>query len=238
MIRVLIDAIPEAGSPVEIRGDERHYLVDVRRRGAGDTFELVARTEGRRAIAAILEVRGNLVVAEVRELLDAAQAIRAVHVLTAVPKRDLMEDVVRRLSELGVARLTPVAASLSVVAPGEAKLARWRRIADEAVRQCGRGKPLEIDPPTPLADALRGVDAAARLVLDPRAPQTRFSDACGRAKSIAVAIGPEGGFTSEELELAAALGFFPICLGGTILRIETAAIAAAVLAVDALGMGT
>jgi len=235
MTRALVDAVPEPGSRVEIRGDERHYLVDVRRCGVGDSIELVGTADGRRARAAIREVRGDLAAAEVLELLDAARAVRDVQILAAVPKRDLMDGVVRALSEIGAARLTPVAASLSIVAPGEAKLARWRRIADEAVRQCGRGTPLEIDPFTPLEDALRGVDAAARLILDPRAPQTRFTAACGRARSIAVAIGPEGGFTSEELELAAALGFFPVGLGRTVLRIETAAVAAAVLAVDALG---
>jgi len=235
MTRVLVDAVPDAGSRIEIRSDERHYLVDVRRCREGDRIELVGRTDGRRALAEIREVRGELAVAEVLELLDAASAVRAVHILAAVPKRDLADDMVRRLSEIGVARFTPVASERSVVAPSEAKLARWRRIADEAMRQCGRGRPLEIDPFTPLADALRKVDAAARLILDPRAPRTRFAAACGAARSIAIAIGPEGGFTSAELELAESLAFRPIGLGPTILRIETAAIAAAVLAVDALG---
>jgi 16S rRNA (uracil1498-N3)-methyltransferase len=235
MIRVLTDAIPDAGARIEIRGDERHYVVDVRRCRVGDSVELVGRSGGRRAIADIREICGDHVVAVVLEMLDAACVVRDVHLLAAVPKRDLMDDVVRKLSEIGVARLSPVAAERSIVAPGEAKLARWRRIADEALRQCGRGTPLRIDPYTPLAEAMRGVDAAARLVLDPRAPQTRFAEACGAARSIAIAIGPEGGFTAEELELAVALGFFPVGLGRTILRIETAAIAAAVLAVDALG---
>jgi len=233
--RVLTDTVPEPGARIDIRGDERHYVVDVRRCRVGDSIELVGRADGRRAAAVIREVSGDLVTAEVLEVVDAVRAVREVQVLAAVPKRDLADDMVRRLSEIGIARFTPVVAERSVVAPGEGKLARWRRIADEAVRQCGRGTPLEIDPLTLLSDALRGADAASRLILDPRAPQTRFAEACGRARSIAVAIGPEGGFTAEELELAAALGFFPICLGGTILRIETAAIAAAVLAVDALG---
>jgi 16S rRNA (uracil1498-N3)-methyltransferase len=235
VIRILAETVTAAGTTAEIRGEERHYLVAVRRCVVGDSFEIVGRADGRRAIAAIREIRPEVVLAEVVEEVEAAPAVRAVHVLAAVPKRDLADDMVRKLSEIGIARFSPVAAQRSVVAPGEAKLARWRRIADEALRQCGRGTPLEIDPLTQLEDALRGVDAAARLVLDPRAPQTRFADACRGARSIAVAIGPEGGFTAEELELAAALGFFPICLGGTILRIETAAVAAAVLAVDALG---
>jgi 16S rRNA (uracil1498-N3)-methyltransferase len=235
VIRILAEIVQDAGSRMEIRGDERHYVVDVRRVKVGDAVEIVGTADGRRATAAIREVRGDVVVAEVTEVLDAACAVREVHILAAVPKRDLMDDVVRKLSELGVARLTPVVAERSIVAPGEAKLARWRRLAGEAVRQCGRGTPLRIDPLTPFAEALRDADAVARLILDPRAPRSRFAAACVAAKSIAVAIGPEGGFTAEELELAAALGFFPVGLGRTTLRIETAAIAAAVLAVDALG---
>ena len=235
MIRVLAEAVPCIGSAAEIRGDERHYLVDVRRCGVGDSFELVGTADGRCALAAIREVRGEVVVAEVLQVLDAPCPVRDVQILVAVPKRDLMDDVVRKLGELGAARLTPIAADRSIVAPGDGKLARWRRIADEAVRQCGRGTPLIVDGYTPFAEALRGVDAATRLALDPRAERSRFADACAPAKSIAIAIGPEGGVTSAELKLAAAFGFKPIGLGSTILRVETAAIAAAVLAVDALG---
>lgn len=235
MIRILAEAVPVPGATVEIREDERHYLLAVRRCGVGDSFELVGRTDGRRAKAAIREIRADAVIAEVLETVDVPSAVRAVHVLAAVPKRDLADDMIRKLSEIGIARFTPIAAQRSVVAPGETKLARWRRIADEAVRQCGRGTPLEIDPLTPFEEALQGVEAQAKLVLDPRADRIRFADACGSAKSIAIAIGPEGGFTPAELEIASAIGFRPVGLGRTILRIETAAIAAAVLAVDALG---
>jgi 16S rRNA (uracil1498-N3)-methyltransferase len=235
VIRILVEDVPAPGARFEIRGDERHYLLAVRRAGIGDAFEVVGTADGRRALAAIHGLEGDAVVAEVSELLAAACAVRPVHLLAAVPKRDLMDDVVRKLSELGAARLTPVAAARSVVAPGAGRLARWRRIAEEAVRQCGRGMPLRIDPPTPLSEALAAVRADARLVLDPRAGRRRFADACGAATSIAIAIGPEGGFTTAELELAEQLGFRPIGLGPTILRVETAAIAAAALAVDALG---
>jgi 16S rRNA (uracil1498-N3)-methyltransferase len=235
VIRALVDAVPAPGARLEIRGDERHYLADVRRVGVGDAIELVGTADGRRAAGVVREVRGDGVVVEVVAALAAALAVRPVHVLAAVPKRDLMDGVVRMLSELGAARLTPIAAARSVVAPGEAKQARWRRIAEAAVRQCGRGTPLRIDPCTDLAEALRGADAEARLVLDPRAERARFAAAVGAARSVAIAIGPEGGFTSEELALAAEVGFRPVGLGPAILRIETAAIAAAALAVDALG---
>jgi 16S rRNA (uracil1498-N3)-methyltransferase len=206
----------------------------VRRAGIGDAVELVGRSGGR-AAARVREADRARVAVEVIELLPDAAAVRPVHVLAAVPKRDLMDDVVRRLSEVGAARLSPIRAERSVVAPGDAKIDRWRRIAREAVRQCGRGTPLAIDAFAPFAEALGAVDACVRLVLDPRAPRRRFSELGAGAPSIAVAIGPEGGFTAAEIELAQKGGFVPVCLGVSILRVETAAIAAAILAVDALG---
>jgi 16S rRNA (uracil1498-N3)-methyltransferase len=234
MIRVLADAVPERGATAELGAEEGHYLLRVRRCAVGDVVEIVGRGDGRRGSAVIVEARKDAVLVKVTELLDARPAVLPVHVLAAVPKRDLMDDVVRKLSEIGAASLTPIVAARSVVVPGEGKLGRWRRIADEAVRQCGRGAPLEIADVRPFEEALAGAAAEARLVLDPRAVRARFAEACGGASSIAIAVGPEGGFTAEELAFAGERGFRGVGLGATVLRVETAAIVGAALAVDTL----
>jgi len=234
MIRVFADAVPDEGFVIELGGEERHYLLHVRRRAVGDGFEIVGRLDGRRATAVILETRGESLLAKIAKIADAAPTVFPVHVLAAVPKRDLMDEVVRRLSEIGAASLTPMLTARSVVVPGEAKMARWRRIADEAMRQCGRSSALEIGPITKVDFAFSSANSAAKLVFDPRAERRRFAEACGSAASIAIAIGPEGGFTPEELERAGAGGFLGVGFGANVLRIETAAIVAGALAVDAL----
>jgi 16S rRNA (uracil1498-N3)-methyltransferase len=234
MIRVFADAVAEKGALVTLGPEERHYLTRVRRCAVGDLVEVVGRADGRRARAAIADVRGGAIHVEIVEILGDSVAVLPVHVLAALPKRDLLDDVVRKLSEIGVASFTPMTTARSVVVPGEARMARWRRIAEEAMRQCGRGAPLEILGLRPAAEALAGAEAEARLVFDPRAECRRLSEACGPAASIAIAIGPEGGFTPEELEGAATLGYRGVGFGSNVLRLETAAIVAAALAVDAL----
>lgn len=234
MIRVFSEAVPSPGEPVELGPEERHYLARVRRCAPGDVVEVIGRLDGRRARAAIVEVLRDGVRAEILEIVHGAPAAPPVHVLAAVPKRDLFDDVVRKLSEIGAASLTPMTTARSVVVPGGAKVARWRRIADEAMRQCGRGAPLEIRPLVPAEAAFGGAEGEARLVFDPRAEHRSLRDALRGAASTAIAVGPEGGFTAAELERAGALGWTGVGFGSNVLRVETAAIVAAALVVDAL----
>jgi 16S rRNA (uracil1498-N3)-methyltransferase len=234
MTRVFSDNVPEVGSVVALDAGERHYVVHVKRHAVGDVVEIVGRRDGRRARAALVAVSKETVQAEIREVAVAAPTVLPVHILAAVPKRDLFDDVVRKLSEIGAASLTPITTARSVVVPGEAKIARWLRIANEAMRQCGRSTALEIAPLRSAVMAFESAAADAKLVFDPRAERVRFAEACGPAKSIAIAVGPEGGFTCEELERAEASGFRGIGFGATVLRVETAAIVSAALAVDAL----
>ena len=109
------------------------------------------------------------------------------------------------------------------------------------MRQCGRGAPLAVGPISPLGKALEEFGKrGTRLILhpDPAREVERFSDlvrAGSAASPVIVVIGPEGGFSEAEVELAGQLGFEPVALGTTIMRVETAAISAAVLSVALLG---
>ena len=111
-----------------------------------------------------------------------------------------------------------------------------RQFASESGRQCGRGVFIALDEPQSLEAALRDAPAdATRLILDPSGGSVRDIFTCGPPPSVVLAVGPEGGFTDGELALAEILGFRRAGLGRLILRVETAAIAAAVLSVAFVG---
>ena len=109
-------------------------------------------------------------------------------------------------------------------------LERWRRIALEAARQAGRGDVMNVVDPTPLSEALEAARGAAgvALLLHPRATTTWRDAVEGLAADagVALAIGPEGGFSDEEIALAEAIGFRTVALGRFTMRTETACAAA------------
>ncbi len=241
MIRVFVATMPE-GAEVELAAEEAHYLTRVRRVSLGERVEIRDR-EGRRAEAVVERVgRDGVAVRVVRRLPDASTPV-PIHLLVAAPKRDLLDDVVRASSELGAARLTPLVTGRSVMRPGDGRLERWRRIAVEAVRQCGRGAPLLVDPPVPFAAALDSVDPRSTKVLlhphleaMPLALAFLRADGSPRAaEPITLAVGPEGGFEEPEVEMALCRGFLGASLGDNILRVETAAIAAVAIAAALAG---
>jgi len=232
--RILVDVEVQSGHSVSIAGDELHYLSAVRRHRVGD--EVLLHTPAGRvfrgAVSSVGKERADMVVAE--ELAPAAAA-SPVRILCAVPKGNIFDDVIRQLSELGVERLTPVACAHSTASPGEARLDRWRRIAKESIRQCRRRTPLIVDDVTGLADALRDAQGI-RVMFHPGEGRTAAALLQSRIDGpVIAAIGPEGGFSGDEVQLALDAGFEAVCFSNLILRIETAAVAAAVLCVAITG---
>jgi 16S rRNA (uracil1498-N3)-methyltransferase len=212
------------------------YLCRVRRLGPGDRFvgfDPEARTE---ADVTILEASADAARVRIEEVRPAQVVAGAALVLVyALAKGDKVDDVVRDATELGATRIIVTRTERAVVkATGERakdKLDRWRRIAEQAARQCGRADPPAIEGVFDWSDALeRAGDCDARFCLDPRAAQSLGSalgPAVERGASIAFAIGPEGGLSAGEIETAVAMGFLPASLGAFVLRTET--VAAAVL---------
>jgi 16S rRNA (uracil1498-N3)-methyltransferase len=141
--------------------------------------------------------------------------------------------VLQKATELGVDRLELALCARSVSQPeGERKLERWREIVRQAARQCGRQHLPELASPAPLGVALRrAAHVEARLVAHPEGePLAAIEEQlAATSREVAVAVGPEGGFTPAELDDARACGFSPVALGPCILRTETAALTALAL---------
>jgi 16S rRNA (uracil1498-N3)-methyltransferase len=209
----------------ELTEPARHYLRDVLRLAPGDAVELF---DGRGAAwdAAIGPGFEALRLGARRE---AAPGGPALHLLFALAKGEKNDLVVQKATELGVARLAPWAAERSVVrldaAKGAERAERWRRIAEEAARQCGRADLPAVDAPVSLAAALAAAPEGYRVVVlhgEGGAPLAALG--LEGAPGVAAVVGPEGGLTPEELAACRAAGALHATLGPRTLRAETAAI--------------
>lgn len=164
-------------------------------------------------------------------------------IAAAVPKGERADWMVEKLSELGTGEFLPLAAARSIVLPeGKNKRERWVRIATESAKQSRRAGVMRIGELTRLDEALAGVAVAApgrvgwycSTTPDAR-PIAEVAPAVPPGGSVTAFIGPEGGWTDDELARFAAAGFAAVRLADTVLRVETAAIAAAAL-IGALGV--
>jgi 16S rRNA (uracil1498-N3)-methyltransferase len=156
---------------------------------------------------------------------------RAVVLLLSIFKFDRMEWAIEKSTELGVSRIIPVAARRSdahLVAAAEKRVERWQRIALQASEQARRTSPPEISAPLPLKQAIR-LDSPVKIMLAETEQITSLSQVLESADSegeIALAIGPEGGWTEDEIRAFNEAAWQQVSLGRNILRAETAAIAA------------
>ena len=155
-------------------------------------------------------------------------------VAPAMLKADHFEWMVQKVTELGVARLSPLATTHTVVKlsgdQAHARHARWERIALAAAKQCQRSTIPAIDPVQSLESFLRAAEPRASVLIPTLAvtaiPLREVLAQLMPGRAVAVLIGPEGDFTADEVALAERFGARPVSLGPLILRAETAAVAA------------
>lgn len=230
LTRVFIAGELREGSVVELPPDTASHIAKVLRARSGDALVLF-NGDGQEYSGEIQAVRGSRVsVALGRPARTDRESPLAVTLLQCVPRGDRMDFIVQKATELGVRRIIPLLSQRCVVRLGEgqaeSKAAHWRAVAVGACEQCGRNLLPVIDAPRNLVAYLGEAAPAAgtRLVLEPDPAQPPSLSAPDSA--VEVAIGPEGGFTSEELEAFRMSGFLRLSLGPRILRTETAAIAA------------
>jgi len=217
------------GSSLTLDEDETHYLGNVLRLGRGD--ELIAfngRGGERHASIGSLQ-RRNAVLELQAEHPPLPESPLDLTLVQALPKSDAMDLIVQKATELGVRTLVPVHTEFSVVKldaeRSERRSLHWRKIAQSACEQCGRHRPLRIEPAAPLAAGLERLPAdSARFALEPSAERS-LKEIEPPRQGLIVAVGPEGGFGAADLRRLDAAGFARVTLGRRVLRAETAAIA-------------
>ena len=154
-------------------------------------------------------------------------------------KFDRMEWAIEKCTELGVSRIVPVIARRTdshLAAASAKRVERWQRIARQASEQSRRAAPPEIAAPIKVSEALN-LPGALRIVLAESEEQTLLRDVVKPQTAndgILLAVGPEGGWTTDELQSFQQAGWISASLGNTILRAETAAMAATAIAASAL----
>ncbi|HUD63591.1 MAG TPA: RsmE family RNA methyltransferase [Candidatus Sulfotelmatobacter sp.] len=217
-----------------ITGDHADHLIRVLRARVGQEFDIATGALVRRG--RIVSIRATRVEFELGEAVPAASPVN-VTLLLAVFKFDRMEWAIEKCTELGVARIVPVVARRTDahLAAASAKRAdRWRRLALQASEQSCRATPPEIAAAVKLK-AATSLPGARRIVLAESENQTQLRDVLSSAEGeILLAVGPEGGWTEDELQLFQTAGWMSASLGPTILRAETAAIAATAIVISAL----
>jgi len=216
-----------------LTGEQAAHLARVLRAQPGQIFDVVA--DGFLHRAEVVSVNEQEVVFALHEELEAEAAL-PVDLLMAVFKFDHMEWGIEKATELGAARITPVIARRTEkhLAQAAAKrVERWRRIVLEAAKQSRRTDVPVVDDPVALKLALGGVTASTKLLLaETEQEQSLLNELASQRVSeseepaVALAIGPEGGWTPEEMALFSENGWRHVTLGPRILRAETAAIAA------------
>lgn len=206
----------------------RHVAQALRMR-IGEPLTLFTGTGGEYATAIVHIDRRDVVVRVERYDAIERESPLAVTLVQSLIAADMMEWVVRKAVELGVAAIVPVQSARSQAISAERaarRVAHWRQVAIAACEQCGRNRLPDIAPVVPF-DEWVGSDvvSAETAILDADASRSLAAQAAAVPPRSA-AIGPEGGFTREEVERAQARGAVAVHLGRRILRAETAAIAA------------
>ena len=236
--RVFIDSALQVGSEIELPRDAADHLVKVLRLDVGAQITLFNGSGGEYAATlSRLERRAATVAILSHDPIERESPL-SITLMQAVTRGEKMDWVLQKATELGVAAIQPIEAERSVVQLDaertEKRRAHWQGILRSACEQCGRNRLPRLLAPTSVQAAClafsRESPAALRLTLEPSAAATldssTFLTAARAARSVAILIGPEGGWSDAELQCAADAGFDGIHLGPRVLRTETAAIAA------------
>jgi 16S rRNA (uracil1498-N3)-methyltransferase len=216
-----------------LTGDQAAHLARVLRAQPGQIFDVVS--NGFLHRAEVLTVSEREVVFTLHEELE-TDASLPVHLLLAVFKFDHLEWGIEKATELGAARITPVLARRTekhLALAAAKRVERWRRIALESSKQSRRTDVPTIDDPQTLKAAMQSVTAPTKLLLAETEQHNTIAAALNSATQqadVALAIGPEGGWTADEMQIFTDQQWHHVTLGPRILRAETAAIAALAIA--------
>ena len=248
MKQFILGTAPDKGGRVRLDGDDYRYLVRVRRLAPGECFPALL-PGGDEAIVRVVSVDSRTLVGEIiqgSEQHEIRQGqLPPIILLQALPKGEKMDLIVRQATEGAVAEIVPFVSEFSVARPrgdGERRLVRWQRIIREARQQSGSA----------VATVIRGPESMDGLFAYWEEAQARWpgivgllfhhlplangslhgylgssqpaSQETGRLEAVAIAIGPEGGFSPAEAQRFLAAGFVPVTIGDTVLRTETAAL--------------
>ncbi|MCR5655004.1 MAG: 16S rRNA (uracil(1498)-N(3))-methyltransferase [Lachnospiraceae bacterium] len=221
------------GLDAVITGSDVNHIKNVLRMKVGDEIALSNGADGKEYHVGITEFKEDAVICKVRFVKeDGAELPSRIYLFQGLPKADKMELIIQKAVELGAYEVVPVAMERCVVKLDEKKAKkkqeRWQAIAEAAAKQSKRGIIPKVTSVMSYREALNYAEKQADIRLLPyelakgMGETRKILEAITPGESIAFFVGPEGGFETEEVEMAVENGFRTITLGKRILRTETA----------------
>ncbi|HEX2059470.1 MAG TPA: RsmE family RNA methyltransferase [Thermoanaerobaculia bacterium] len=213
--------VPAIAPTITVTGDEHHHAARVVRVRVGEEVEVFDR-EGNAARATVQAIERDQLVLSAGETLPSRESPLTIHLAMAIIQLEKFELVLQKATELGVRTFIPLVTEHVELRRERysGKTERWNKIVFEAVKQCGRAVIPTIEPPAEFADVL--AREGTKILFDADAGGGSMSS----LQEVTILIGPEGGWSAGELDLARERGVHIERLGPRRLRAETAAIAA------------
>lgn len=206
--------------------EQSHYLKRVLRLKLGDRF-IAMDGKGKSWIAEIVTEQEAKTI---EAILVSTELPIKITLIVALPKGNGFDEIVRSCTELGVTTFIPVISDRTMIKPSQQKISRWQKIATEAAEQSERQIVPHITNPNQFTTVLKELgDRETDCYICVARSDSNSLLKClegNKSKNIAIATGPEGGFTAQEVEFAIAAGFKPVSLGNRILKAITAPVAA------------
>jgi len=223
--RLRVPALGLVSGRYELDVESSRYAIKVHRVRTGDELWLFDPESGLHGLGTVLEAQRGTVVLEVPKIEAALSQALPVTLLWALGKGDKPEQAIVDATVLGARRVVLLETERTIVRGGGDRARRHHKMAIEAARQSGRSDLPVLEGPLSLEQALLREDSAHKLVFAWHAecqPLLRRLSAWQPTAALALLIGPEGGLSPDEVELARAHGFLPTSLGPLVLRTETA----------------
>ena len=223
-----------SGNRAILIGDHAHHLAQVLRAQIGQEFEISV--DGNVHLGRIVAISPDRVEFQLGDAV-AAPAPLPITVAVSIFKFDRMEWAIEKCTELGVVRIVPLIAARTeshLASAAGKRVERWRRIAKQASEQSRRSSPPDIADPMTFKDFPASATSGDRVVLSEVEQETALKDVIAQKRILTLAFGPEGGWKEQELATFASAGWKSASLGPTILRAETAVIAAVAVAASLL----
>lgn len=228
-------ATPEdtEGDLLRITGPEVNHIRNVMRLKPGEEISVSIGGDGREYRYGIEDFEADAVLCRLRFVKekDVELPVRVL-LFQGIPKSDKMDMIVQKAVELGAAEIIPVSMERCVVkldaSKAQKKVSRWQTIAESAASQSRRGIIPTVHMPMSMKEAISYAGGVSQLRVIPYELQENdgsakeYLESLQPGQSISIFIGPEGGFTKEEIAAAREAGIHPISLGNRILRTETA----------------
>lgn len=217
-----------SGDFTKINGSEHHHLRNVLRLNSGDNVRIIDGI-GNILIAEISNIRNDSTIVSIIEHQFQLKKKPEISLFQGIPKNDKMELILQKTTELGLTKVVPLMTKRSLQEANENRIERWKKIVISASKQCQTPWLPNLSEVHDFKECLKQLHIYdLKIILWENEEQNHIKTILQQTDnigSIAVLVGPEGGFEEEEVKHAVEHGCKPVSLGSNILRTETAAIA-------------